>query len=100
MRRRKVVGLSLLLLLLSLIGVSGWLTYRQMRQDYLNHALIAAIKRKDVAAGLTALTAGADPNSREDANQPLSFWQSLRRLFTGMRRHGPTSDSPQEKTAL
>jgi hypothetical protein len=88
MRRRKTVGLLSLLVLAALACVVGWLTYQQERQERLNRALITAIQRGDVAPGLAALDAGADPNSKEDSSQSLSFWQSLRRLFTGMWSQG------------
>jgi ankyrin repeat protein len=86
--------LLLILLLGSLISIPAWRTYRDIRQRGLNRALIAAIKREDVSAGLAALNAGADPNSREDTSKPLSFWQSLRRMFSRMWTHRK-SDSMQ-----
>jgi ankyrin repeat protein len=101
MHRGKTIGLLLLLLLVGLVGTPIWLTYRQARQEGLNRALIAAIEHRDEPAGLAALHAGADPNSREDSsNHSLSFWQSLRRLFTGIWRHGKPSASQQGQTAL
>jgi hypothetical protein len=82
------------------MGVLGWLTYRQVRQDNLNRALIAAIKHRDVPAGLAALRAGADPNSWEDTSKSLSFWQSLRRLFAGIGKHNEPSAPKPGQTAL
>ncbi len=101
MNRRKYIGLCLLALFLLLLGVPVWLTYQQMRQERLDRDLIAAIKRRDVPAGLAALNAGADPNSRDDNSKPLSFWQSLCRLFTGMGRHGkPSPPQPGQPVLL
>ncbi len=56
------------------------LTYRQYRQQQLDHDLIAAIKRNDVTAALAYLRRGADPNARDSA-QSGNVWQILRRLF-------------------
>jgi ankyrin repeat protein len=101
MRRRNVVGLFLLLLLVGLVSIPVWLTYREIQQDRLNRALIAAIQRRDVSTALAALDTGADPNSRDaDTSKPLSFWQSLRRLFAGMWRPGKPSVPVVNQNAL
>jgi ankyrin repeat protein len=97
---RKAIGLLLTLLLIGLFGVPVWLTYRQARQDRLNHALIAAIQHDDMPAALAALRAGADPNSRDDDSPSLTFWQSLRRLFTGLRKHDSSPTLQPGDTAL
>ena len=70
------------------------LTYRQYRQQRLDHDLIAAIKRNDVAATLADLRRGADPNVR-DSRQSRGVWQILRRLFLHSR-----DDDEQSDTAL
>ncbi len=78
MRRKKAVGRLLLLLLIGLISVPCWLTYRQMRQDKLDRALIAAIKRGDTPAAITLLAHGADANAHDEPDRkPASLWQLL-----------------------
>lgn len=95
MRHSKAIGLLLLLLLVSLVGTPTWLTYHQERQDVLDHALIAAIKRDDTPAALSLLGQGADANARDELNQkPTSLWQLL--LDTVRGKHvspatGPTA---------
>ena len=59
---RKRFLLSTFFLLLLLVGVPAWLTYRAVRQERLNRALIAAIKHNDTKDVLTLLQEGADPN--------------------------------------
>ena len=70
------------------------LTYRQYRQQQLDHDLIAAIKRNDAAATLADLRRGADPNARDSA-QSRGVWQILRRLFLHSR-----NNAEQGETAL
>ncbi len=78
MRLRKVVGLLLLLLLMGIIGVPGWVIYRDIRQDYLNHALIAAVKRDDTSEAIALLNEGADANAHDEPQRRLvSLWQFL-----------------------
>ncbi len=96
MRRRKVVGLSLPLLLMGIIGVPGWVIYRDIRQDRLDRALIAAIKRNDTPATLALLDQGADPDARDTSDlQPPSVWQLLLD-----RLHGRYSQPSTAPTAL
>jgi ankyrin repeat protein len=57
-RRGVVAALSLLLVTAIVIGV----TYRSVRQEGLNQALLAAMQNKDAVAVRLLLSRGADPN--------------------------------------
>ena len=81
--RSKRIGLIFLSLLAVLLGSLVWLTYREVRQEKLNRALIAAIKHNDTSAALTLLAEGADPNSRDEPPQHIS----LRRLILDKLRN-------------
>jgi ankyrin repeat protein len=60
------------------MGVLGWLIYIQTRQEGLNRALIAAIKRQDTPTALSLLEQGADANAHDESQQtPVSWWQLL-----------------------
>lgn len=68
---------SFLLALAVLVGSLGGLTYREIRQERLNRALIAAIRANDTSDTLSLLKQGADPNVRDELPQSLSLWQQL-----------------------
>ena len=91
-RRYKRFGLVFLLLLAVLVGSLGWLTYREIRQEKLNRALIAAIKQDDTETVLDLLDQGANPNAREEAPQHLSLWQMVLDKFRG--KHPARSTAP------
>src|SRR5260221_10889536 len=86
---------NVLALLIALISLPVWLTYRAVQQEQRNQALMAAIKRSDAKAVCVLLASGADPKARDEPRRPLSFWQALLQLFPG--RHHPPS---QALTAL
>src|SRR5579871_3651438 len=87
MRRRHIRLITNLLILAALAVCLSWKVFTSVRQERLNHALIAAIKRNDSKTVLALLADGADPNSRaepgEDTNSPneppqhLSLWRLL-----------------------
>lgn len=64
-RRYKRIGVIFLLALAVLVGSMSWLTYREIRQEKLNHTFIAAVKQDDPVAVQTLLTLGANPNARD-----------------------------------
>ena len=84
--KRSAIITSCLLLLF--VTVLCGLTWRQMRQQHLDHALIAAIEGWDAKAVHAALKAGADPNAWEfpdnegKSQTARAFWQFLRDHFT------------------
>lgn len=90
--KRKRIGLLFLLVPVILFGSLGWLTYRQVRQENLNRALIVAIMHNDTSAALALLDQGADPNTRDEPPQQVSVWQ----LFSNMFRpkHSNPSKAP------
>src|SRR5579872_5054393 len=93
--RRRIVAVSTLLLL-SLVVVLCLLTWREVRQERLNRALIATIKSVPVPnpddpstlhfnmertckTAQALIRQGADPSAREtEATPPGSLWQALR----------------------
>ena len=87
---RKIIQRSgfivLIVLILCVVGLA-WHVYQDVRQERLDRALIAAIKRPKSAEVLSLLAQGADPNSREMGGQPLTFVQSLKDLLTRMSGH-------------
>src|SRR5438067_2015313 len=92
MNRRTRLVLSSLVLLLVLLGIPAWLAVRQERLD---RALIAAIRKMNLQAALEALNAGADPNSRDLSSKMPSYWQVL---LDSLRRKHP--DDSSANTAL
>src|SRR5579884_2189473 len=89
-RRHKRNGLIALLFLAALVAGLGWTVYAPVKQERLNHALIAAIKRNDTKTALALLAEGADPNSRDEPPQHLSFWRLLWDRLRG-KRPAPSS---------
>jgi|SRR5579884_836858 len=77
MRRKRLSLIIALLLLALLVGGLGWQVYATVRQERLNHALIAAIEQNNPRLALELLKQGADPNAKAvtDKSQPL--WQLL-----------------------
>ena len=61
--RRRPAALLTISLLDGLIAIPAVLTWRQARQDPLDHALIAAVDRNDTALVRKLLRQGADPNA-------------------------------------
>lgn len=84
-KRRKRAVIYLLGLLLALAAVPAWLFYAQVRQDRLDRALIAAIKRNDTSAVLSLLNQGADANARDLPDLRLSPWQLILMRLRGQR---------------
>jgi ankyrin repeat protein len=70
--RRKRVAVLAVLLLAGLLAVPVALTWRQVRQERLNQALIAAIRGRQQPKIASLLEQGADPNARMSAEQPGS----------------------------
>jgi hypothetical protein len=91
MRRRRTVLLALLLLA-GLVAVPVVLTWRQVRQEQLNHALIAAVDRNDVVNVRRHLCEGADPNAQVLPEDKRPFWKRLLDLLR--QRPIPSDLSP------
>jgi ankyrin repeat protein len=91
----KRVAVFCLLLTVGLGVIFVVATLRQVRQEQLNQALIAAVKRIDVPTVFTLLKNGADANAREGRTTRLSLWSLLRRTFAGK-----STTTPHSATAL
>ena len=63
MRLRRTAFFTLILLV-GLLAVPVVLTYREVRQEWLNHAMIAAVDRNDTGSVQDLLRAGAAPTLR------------------------------------
>jgi|SRR5579884_815691 len=87
----KRIGVSTTLLLFAFCAISFRMAYREIQQQKLNHALIAAIKQNDTQAALTLLAQGADPNSRDEPAPQLSLWRLLLDRLQG--KHPASSDA-------
>src|SRR5437773_1880504 len=61
--RRNRLTFTSLVLLVTLFGVPAWVTWRAVRQERLDSALIAAIKHNDTQAVVYLLRHGADVNA-------------------------------------
>jgi hypothetical protein len=75
--RRKRAALITLCILMGLVSVPVALTWREVRQEQLNHALIAAVERHDAATVRSLLRQGADPNAPILPNDKRSAWTRL-----------------------
>jgi hypothetical protein len=73
MRRRRAALLTLLVLV-GLVAVPVVLTWREVKQEQLNHALIAAVDHNDAAEVRRWLRQGADPNAKDDFGETPLFW--------------------------
>jgi ankyrin repeat protein len=95
MRSRRVT-LVTLVLLAGIVSIPIVLTWREVRQERLNHALIAAVDRNDVGAVRKWLCDGADPNAQALPEDKRPWWQRL--VDLAQRRALPTALSTE--TAL
>jgi len=64
---------------------------RQLHQQLLNRALIAAIKKSDAAGVDTILAAGADPNTRDSPEKQESLLERVKHLFRPAATLEPTA---------
>jgi len=92
MNRKKRTLAIVAVLVVLLIVLSCWPIYRQIRQDRLNRALIAAIHHGDTPTALALLTSGANPNSRDDPPDMRPIWQEISDILHG--KHLPPSEAP------
>src|SRR5690349_7863134 len=89
MQRRRTTLLTLSVLAVLVALSCGWVS-RQLGQDRLDLALIAAILANDTERALACLQQGADPSARRppDEGSP-SLWERLQGMF---RRKQPHND--------
>src|SRR5579884_2851558 len=66
MNRKSRLALAFLLLLAGFVGIPVWSTWRAVRQERLDRALLSAIKKANTQAAIAALNAGADPNTIDE----------------------------------
>lgn len=91
-KRRKLLLLFVLLLLL--VGLPAWWLNREIQQERLNTALIAAIKANDTNAALQALERGADANAKDLGGSNPSLGDYLRQFWNRLsRRHAQDRDT-------
>lgn len=83
MKRTSRLLLCTFVLLLILVGLPVWLVQRQMRQERLDAALLAAVETGEYEQVLHSLRQGANPNADHEANPPgnQGFWKTLLTLF-------------------
>jgi hypothetical protein len=75
---------SLLVLMVLSVGTSAWMVGAAWRQETLDAALIAALKRSDPEAVRMALARGADPSTCVDENMDVSLWGFLKHHWNGV----------------
>jgi ankyrin repeat protein len=98
MHRRRTALLTLLLLI-GLIAIPVVLTWREVRQERLNHALVAAIDCNDTANGLLRryvrhlLRIGADPNAEVIPIDTRPIWKRMWDLLRHRRSPRPIADA-------
>jgi hypothetical protein len=73
----KRIALLFLGLICLVVAVPVALTWRQVRQDRLNRALIAAIKHNASEQVVSLLNDGADPNSKDEPTRHPPMWRLL-----------------------
>jgi ankyrin repeat protein len=81
--------------MVGLAAILAGATWREVRQEQLNQALITAVKLNDAPAVVTLLKCGADANASVGNATHLSLWSLLRSRFTGK-----TTKAPHAPTAL
>jgi ankyrin repeat protein len=89
--RKEFWGLSILLLGVPPLFITGGLICRGYRQQSVNRLMITAIKRNDLPKVVALLAQGADPNAREWPLYTDYIWENL---------WGGRYSSGQSKTAL
>ena len=85
MRGKRLIFIAALLLMAFLVAGLGWLSYTPIHQNHLNSALIDAINLNDTQKALALLSAGADPNARDEPPQHLSLWRVMLDKLRGKR---------------
>jgi ankyrin repeat protein len=99
MSHRTRLLLSSLLLLAVLVGVPALLTWRAVRQERLDRALITAVKQKKADTVVLLLRQGADPNAGEHSEGVVSVRQAFQSLILRLR-HRNTKPGQERNTAL
>lgn len=77
---RRTRLLTSLLLLTVFVGVPVLLTWRAVRQERLERALIVALNNNEADTAIAALKAGAAANARDNRKENVSAWKYLRRI--------------------
>jgi ankyrin repeat protein len=96
MKRRRAI-LWIIALLLIFLGLPVWLVQRQIRQERLDAALIAALDNDQHARALQLLRQGADPNARERERYTSPFWE---RLLIALHLRTPSEQVEATEPAL
>jgi ankyrin repeat protein len=90
-RRARRVTFIFLGFVCLLLAISALFTWRIIRQDRLNRALIAAVERGDARIALTVLDQGANPNLRDAPHQRVSPLRLLMDFCRGIKPSTQTS---------
>ncbi|HLK55905.1 MAG TPA: ankyrin repeat domain-containing protein [Chthonomonadaceae bacterium] len=100
MKKRRALLLTLLALLL-VVGIPTGFLVRAYRREQASRNMMAAISEDDMPAALTALKAGADPNTRDHSwEKPLSFIDHIKQFIHGLSPHTPTPQPDGRATVL
>jgi ankyrin repeat protein len=91
-----------ILLCVSLLSVLAfWVWYNQeLRQQYLNHALMEAIKKKNTPAAITLLDQGANANVTDKPAPPRTLITFLADLRNSLKSHKSEKDTNYYPPAL
>jgi len=79
-RRRKALLGTLGIVFILAVSFCGWV-YKAKTQRDLNRQLLQSVLDEDAEATRSLLKRGADPNIRNEPQQPLSLWQQIRYVF-------------------
>jgi ankyrin repeat protein len=89
MKKRQLLIFSLLaLVLLSTLAVSLFY-HREVRQQFLDRALIQAIKKQQDSTAISLLELGADANATDHPATPITFSRLMLNLWDRLSRNTP-----------
>ena len=97
--RRWCVYILLALIVLPVLVTTVWYG-RQVRQQRLDHALIAAIKKNDTAGAIALLDQGADANATDKPETPLTFKNLLADFWNRIKGNKPPKETNLSTPAI
>src|SRR5438128_1807657 len=90
---RRTRSILCYLVLIIIVGLPVLLTWRAVRQERLDRALIAAVVKDDAPAVVSLLAQGADANARDLPPDTRSFWRQMLDRLRGRDNQQPSAQS-------